>query len=106
MVVAKAYPIGEGIGGHKKKSSVAEHFPMVSAQKLSMARMVHIQGRSCAALALRKMRPMARVSIKQKVDASLGQDRILRILSNIHHVRAQRAGHLAHTTRIPKSGIY
>jgi hypothetical protein len=33
VVVAKAYPKSEGVGGHKKKSSAAEHFPMVSSGK-------------------------------------------------------------------------
>jgi hypothetical protein len=29
MVVATQYPTSEGVGGQKKKSSAAEHFPMV-----------------------------------------------------------------------------
>ena len=30
MIAAKAFPVSEGVGGHKKKSVAATHFPMVS----------------------------------------------------------------------------
>ena len=40
MVCATQYPESEGVGGHKKKSVAAKHFPMITSDKLSHARTV------------------------------------------------------------------
>jgi len=51
-MVMRANKKSEGVGGHRKKSSVAEHFPMVKPGRLSEAHGHRLRARKPAATAI------------------------------------------------------